>query len=216
MPDARDRGLPTRAPRDRGRAPPGSPLARRPFTPEEMDAIEALGSARFLPGSPPKRFARDMREALRLKTGITERQGDYLRRVVHTFRRQLPARIVFALVGPEVVPFEHIAALAVAAGQLLFHHIDRREKAGVFGVFPSTAWQLIPIAVRPLGLSDFHCWAACGALLEAGRLRPMTDEDLAGRSVILRRYWPDPAPLMIARPRTTLLPLAPLVPAVDR
>lgn len=183
-----------------------APAVRRPFAPEEMNAIEALAGCRFTPGSTPKRFVRDMFEVLRRTPcpGITEPQADLLRRLVHTFRRQLPARIVFDLVGIDAVPFELFVPSALAAAELLLPHIRRREKAGVFGVFPSTAWHLIPVVERPLGLTDFHTWAATGLLLNDGRLRPMSDEDLVGRSVILQRYWPDPRPLMTDNPQQPL------------
>lgn len=184
---------------------------RRAFSPEEAAAAEALAACSFTPGCAPKRFARGMLELVRLDPcpGITEAQAALLRRLVHTYRRQIPADVALALNRSGLNrsgPVSHRAFLepARAAAEVLLPHIRRREKAGVFGVFPSTAWRLIPPVDRPFGVTDFHIWAATGILLEDGRLRPMTDDDLVGRYVILPRYWPDPRPLMLAHPQLPL------------
>lgn len=73
---------------DAPRCPPDAPA----FTVDpRLDAMRrALAGCTFLPGSPHKRFARDLVHALE----ITEAQERHLVRLCWRYRRQLPADIV--------------------------------------------------------------------------------------------------------------------------
>lgn len=68
---------------------------------EEKQMAIALGRCVFLPGSPPKRFARDMAANARSENPkpLTEKQASWLRKLVHNYRRQIPQAIV-ALAKP--------------------------------------------------------------------------------------------------------------------
>lgn len=63
----------------------------RPTTDAEREAIRAISPARvtYLPGSPDKRFARDIQYQATTTGNITERQAEYLRRLLHRYRRQI-------------------------------------------------------------------------------------------------------------------------------
>ena len=64
----------------------GAPDGER--QPHEMTVLlawKALDRVTFLPASPDKRFYRQMSG----RTDLTSRQFDYLRRLVHRYRRQL-------------------------------------------------------------------------------------------------------------------------------
>jgi hypothetical protein len=67
----------------------------RPATAEEREAISLLRGITFGPSGPDRAFVRKMREALESSDArdepleITERQADYLRRLVIRFRRQI-------------------------------------------------------------------------------------------------------------------------------
>lgn len=59
---------------------------------EEREAATALSKCTFVPGTPPKRFARDMASAARHKPDLelTDGQRKYLFDLLHRFRRQIP------------------------------------------------------------------------------------------------------------------------------
>lgn len=63
-------------------------LPRELCTPLEIRAIAAIkfGRVNYCPGTPPKRFARNIQGA----TALTAGQREYLWRIVHHFRRQIP------------------------------------------------------------------------------------------------------------------------------
>ena len=67
----------------------------RPATAEDRQCIEQLRRVTFGPGTPDKRFARQMSAALDTSIGenepleITERQAAYLKTLVHRYRRQV-------------------------------------------------------------------------------------------------------------------------------
>lgn len=66
----------------------------RAMTAAELSAALALSNVRFPVASPPKRFARHLvSQACAAEPTITDRQADYLWRVVHTYRRQIPERV---------------------------------------------------------------------------------------------------------------------------
>ena len=62
------------------------PPPRRPVTEWEAVALAALATCSFVPATPQKRFARQMRDA----TEITAKQAEWLRVLVHRYRRQIP------------------------------------------------------------------------------------------------------------------------------
>lgn len=67
----------------------------RPMTDDERTMALALGKCRFAPATVTKRFARDFAEhAKSPEARVTEKQMAFLRRAVHTFRRQIPAPVV--------------------------------------------------------------------------------------------------------------------------
>lgn len=71
------------------------------MTEAERRMARALGRCRFLPGSPPKRFARQVAaEAEREDAQLTGPQARWLRSLVQRYRRQIPADVV-ALARPE-------------------------------------------------------------------------------------------------------------------
>ena len=54
-----------------------------------------LSRCHFVPGTPAKRFARDIGcEAENEEPEITERQAAYLRTLIYTYRRQIPRDVV--------------------------------------------------------------------------------------------------------------------------
>ncbi len=60
------------------------PKPRRPIDPYEAQCFKDLAMCTFLPGSPDKRFVRNMQGA----SEITEGQAEYLQRLVYRYRRQ--------------------------------------------------------------------------------------------------------------------------------
>lgn len=56
-----------------------------PATPEELEAIKAIGGVTFCPGIPTKRFARQIQGS----TELTDAQRKYLWGIVWRFRRQI-------------------------------------------------------------------------------------------------------------------------------
>lgn len=67
----------------------------RPMTEDERRMAEVLGRCRILPGSPEKRFAGAMATlAAQHEPLITVRQAEWLRVLVHRYRRQIPADVV--------------------------------------------------------------------------------------------------------------------------
>lgn len=84
---------------------------RRLMTDDEREFAVALGACRFVPGTVTKRFAQDMaRLAETPDSQITEKQAAFLRRAIHTFRRQINPRLV-ALAETQL----RLTALAEAA-----------------------------------------------------------------------------------------------------
>ena len=74
----------------------------RPMTEPERRAIQSLERVTFPVASPPKRLARHLlAQAQAAEPVITDRQADYLWRVVHTFRRQIPDDIRALAPQPE-------------------------------------------------------------------------------------------------------------------
>jgi hypothetical protein len=69
---------------------------RRPFTDLEAKRVRALAKARFLPGSPFKRFVADMLAELnaRAPRGLTEGQAEQLAHTAWRYRAQLPDDVV--------------------------------------------------------------------------------------------------------------------------
>lgn len=61
------------------------PKARAPMTDEERLAADAIAKCNFTPGSPPKRFAREMS----YHPEITEGQRSFLWKLVWQYRRQI-------------------------------------------------------------------------------------------------------------------------------
>jgi hypothetical protein len=75
------------------------PVPRRPMSIDEQRMGEALGLCRVLPASFDKRFAAEMAACARDDApAITEKQAECLCRLVHKYRRQIPADVV-ALAG---------------------------------------------------------------------------------------------------------------------
>lgn len=73
------------------------------MTEPERIAAEALGACIFIPGSPPKRFARQIAaDAKSANPQITERQAEWLRVLVHRYRRQIPAEVVALAADPHI------------------------------------------------------------------------------------------------------------------
>lgn len=74
-----------------------SPVERRLMTDEEKRMAQAVEPPHvtYVPGSPTKRFAREMAaESRKRDAEITESQAKYLREVVYLFRRQIPGDVV--------------------------------------------------------------------------------------------------------------------------
>lgn len=75
------------------------PAIWRPMTQLEYDAIVALqpGVVTYIPGSPPKRFARDLMSYATMKPlEITEKQAAALWRQAWRYRRQVADKLVAA------------------------------------------------------------------------------------------------------------------------
>lgn len=75
------------------------PVPRRDWTDDEARMARALASCTFAVGHPHKRFARQISGDLTgwmegNGVGITENQAAFLRKMVHRYRRQIPADIV--------------------------------------------------------------------------------------------------------------------------
>ena len=66
------------------------------MTEEQILVAQALERCTFLPGSPEKRFARDMGSRSRTlhPAALTERQARHLARLAWRFRRQMPHTLV--------------------------------------------------------------------------------------------------------------------------
>lgn len=62
-----------------------TPPVRFRVTPQQAEALKALGRCRFGAGSYDKRFVRDLQDAPEL----TQRQGEELARLVYRYRKQL-------------------------------------------------------------------------------------------------------------------------------
>lgn len=77
------------------RAPVG-----RPMTDAEKLAAQALGRCSFPPGTAAKRFAHEMAAAADQGLPITEAQSEYLFKLRHRFRRQIPDSVPFANTAP--------------------------------------------------------------------------------------------------------------------
>ena len=63
------------------------------MTPDEIHIAEALARCSFVPGSSPKRFARQM-DARDRSRPLTDRQRAYLWAIAWSWRRQLPPDLV--------------------------------------------------------------------------------------------------------------------------
>jgi hypothetical protein len=70
------------------------PVARRSMTPDEIRMGTALGFVRCVPATFDKRFVGEMAARARDEPTITEKQATLLRRMVHKYRRQIPADVV--------------------------------------------------------------------------------------------------------------------------
>jgi hypothetical protein len=76
---------------------------RRHADEDELTMARALAGCSFTPGTWDKRFARDLAAQLRATEQITQAQAENLRRMVHRYRRQIPAEVV-ALAGRGCAP----------------------------------------------------------------------------------------------------------------
>lgn len=86
------------------------PVPRRPMSSEEREMAKHLGRCSFLPATPAKRFAGEIAGRAQLdEPEISESEAGYLRGLVYTFRRQIPADVV-TLAGD--VPKQREARLA--------------------------------------------------------------------------------------------------------
>ena len=74
----------------------------RPMTPDEVRMALALGACRFSPGTFAKRFAGQTAANAVHDQLITDKGAAFLRKLVWSYRRQIPAAVV-ALAGPPVV-----------------------------------------------------------------------------------------------------------------
>lgn len=63
-------------------------VTRTRATKQEIAAAHALAFVTFLPASFDKRFARGIQEIE--EAGITDKQREYLTKIVHRYRRQIP------------------------------------------------------------------------------------------------------------------------------
>ena len=63
------------------------------MTPDEIAIAAALAACRFVPGSSPKRFVRQMAARDATKP-LSERQAAYLWAIAWSWRRQLPQNLV--------------------------------------------------------------------------------------------------------------------------
>lgn len=76
------------------------PVVYKPMTDAERAAVFALTPVSYTPGCADKRFAKDMAYVARSEEGrISVRQREYLCRLVHRYRRQVPGweRLLAAL-----------------------------------------------------------------------------------------------------------------------
>lgn len=74
-----------------------STVQYRTMSPIEVKACQALAACTFLPGTPHKRFARDMGEQARAEQPlISEGQARWLWQLVYRYRRQISSRDLLA------------------------------------------------------------------------------------------------------------------------
>jgi len=66
------------------------------MTPEQIQFAQALSRVTFMPGTPTKRFAKDMAHCAehQPERELTPKQAEYLRTAVIRFRRQIDAGVV--------------------------------------------------------------------------------------------------------------------------
>lgn len=77
------------------------PVPRRPMTPDEVLMASKLGGCSFSPGTSVKRFARELGAVAHGdEPTITLKQAAFLRKMVHSYRRQIPKAVVAIAAQP--------------------------------------------------------------------------------------------------------------------
>lgn len=72
---------------------PPAPPEWRDMEPLEIEAAIMLGGCRFLPGSPPKKFAQNMAAKATSDKRISKKQAALLWRICYHFRKQLKGAV---------------------------------------------------------------------------------------------------------------------------
>lgn len=113
------------------------------MTESEIRIVTALRACTFLPASWDKRFARDLYDTATYAPGheLTDRQRAWLLRLVHKYRRQIPARVLKEALDE----MERAAERRVAEGKGALPDFTPRERRRVREAARTNAQAPLPL-----------------------------------------------------------------------